>query len=297
LWPSFVNGFIFLLQYLYQVTVTLGVPSYGLAIIMFTILLKLVLFPLTVTQMRSMRAMQELQPKIKAIQDRYKDKPEKSQEAVMKLYKEAGANPFAGCLPLLVQMPILFALFSALRIAFNPASSNKIINMSHAGFLWIKNLGYADAPNISIKLATGGVQVIHNGLYILPVLTVIATFGQQYVISMTSTGKLDPNQKTMLYTMPLFIGYLASMYPAGLALYWVVFSVVGIIEQLIIKRMVTAGKVQEKPSSIEPAIIEPAIIEPAIMEPAIIEPAIAEEVNVVKPQKRRPTTRKRKNPA
>ena len=118
----------------------MGVPSYGLAIIMFTILLKIVLFPLTVTQMRSMRAMQELQPKIKAIQDRYKDKPEKSQEAVMKLYKEAGANPFAGCLPLLVQMPILFALFSALRTFFN----QKIAN---AGFLWIQNLGYADSPH------------------------------------------------------------------------------------------------------------------------------------------------------
>ncbi len=231
-WHSFVNGFILLLQYLYQASVAMGVPSYGLAIIMFTILLKIVLFPLTVTQMRSMRAMQELQPKIKAIQERYKDKPEKSQEAVMKLYKEAGANPFAGCLPLLVQMPILFALFSALRTFFN----QKIAN---AGFLWIQNLGYADSPHVK-NLATG--LYFHNGFYILPVLTVVATFGQQYVISLSTSGKIDPNQKTMLYTMPLFIGYLASMYPAGLALYWVFFSLVGIAEQLIIRRMVVARK-------------------------------------------------------
>jgi YidC/Oxa1 family membrane protein insertase len=208
----------------------MGVPSYGLAIILFTILLKLILFPLTVTQMRSMRAMQELQPKIKAIQDRYKDKPEKSQEAVMKLYKDNGANPFAGCLPLLVQMPILFALFSALRTFFNPSMGNKFINVAHAGFLWIPNMGLKDP------------------YYILPVLTVIATFGQQFVISQTNSGKIDSSQKTMLYTMPLFIGYLASMYPAGLALYWVVFSIAGIVEQLIIKRMVASGKEHEQPS-------------------------------------------------
>ena len=143
---SFVNGFIVILQYLYRVSVAMGVPSYGLAIIMFTILLKVVLFPLTVTQMRSMKAMQELQPKIKAIQERYKDKPQKSQEAVMKLYKEAGANPFAGCLPLLIQMPVLFALFSALRTAFNPASSNKLLMWHMPDFYGLKTWGMRMRP-------------------------------------------------------------------------------------------------------------------------------------------------------
>lgn len=274
MWHSFVNGFILLLQYLYQASVALGVPSYGLAIIMFTILLKIVLFPLTVTQMRSMRAMQELQPKIKAIQERYKDKPEKSQEAVMKLYKEAGANPFAGCLPLLVQMPILFALFSALRTFFNPALNNKFIDVAHAGFLWIPNLGVKDP------------------YYILPILTVFATFGQQYVISLSTTGKIDPNQKTMLYTMPLFIGYLASMYPAGLALYWVVFSVAGIIEQLIIKRMIVVGREQEQPSSTIPPMIDVR----EQKQPSSTIPSMTEEVNSGKPQESR-TARKRKRHA
>lgn len=226
-WHSFVSAFSFILQYLYQLTVAMGIPSYGLAIILFTVLMKMVLFPLTVTQMRSMRAMQELQPKIKAIQDRYKDKPEKSQEAVMKLYKEAGANPFAGCLPLLIQMPILFALFTALRNFFNPAISPAFVDKLHAGFLWIPNLGVRDP------------------YFILPILTVIATFGQQYVISMSSSGKIDPNQKTMLYIMPLFIGYLANMYPAGLALYWVTFSLAGVAEQMIIMRMAKAGRKKE----------------------------------------------------
>ncbi|MGD0152767.1 MAG: YidC/Oxa1 family membrane protein insertase [Thermacetogeniaceae bacterium] len=227
-WSGFVSGFSYLLQYLYQVSALLGVPSYGLAIIMFTILVKLVLFPLTVSQMRSMRVMQELQPKIKAIQDKYKDKSEKSQEAVMKLYKEAGANPFAGCLPLLVQMPILFALFSALRSFFDPVKHPLYVDLTHAGFLWIPNLGFRD-PH-----------------FILPVLTAIATFGQQYFTSITTSGKMDPNQKTMLYTMPLFIGYLANSFPAGLALYWVVFSMAGIVEQIVIKRMVVVGREKEQ---------------------------------------------------
>jgi len=227
LWQSFVSGFSLLLQYLYQTTEFVGVPSYGIAIILFTLLVKLVLFPLTVTQMRSMRAVQELQPKVKAIQERYKDKPEKSQEAVMKLYKEAGANPFAGCLPLLVQMPILFALFSALRDFFSPTAHPAYVDLAHSGFLWVPNLGAPD-------------------LYFLPILTAVATFGQQYVTSFTTSGKMDANQKMMLYTMPLFIGYLARTFPAGLALYWVIFSIVGIIEQLVIKRMVVAGREQKQ---------------------------------------------------
>lgn len=226
LWQSFVSGFSLLLQYLYEVTELLGVPSYGVAIILFTLLVKLVLFPLTVTQMRSMRAVQELQPKVKAIQERYKDKPEKSQEAVMKLYKEAGANPFSGCLPLLVQMPILFALFSALRDFFSPTMHPAYVDLARAGFLWVPNLGSPD-------------------LIFLPILTAVATFGQQYATSFTTSGKMDANQKMMLYTMPLFIGYLARTFPAGLALYWVIFSVVGVIEQLIIKRMVVAGREQK----------------------------------------------------
>jgi YidC/Oxa1 family membrane protein insertase len=246
-WQGFVNGFIILLQYLYQVSVAMHVPSYGLAIIMFTVLIKVVLFPLTVSQMRSMRAMQELQPKIKEIQEKYKSKPEKSQEAVMKLYKDAGANPLAGCLPLVIQMPILFALFSALRSAFNPAATNKIIDMSHAGFLWIKNLGYADSPNPKPPYI-GAPPMLHNGLFILPILTVIATFAQQYIISVSMTGKIDPNQKTMLYIMPFFIGYLALMYPAGLALYWVIYSMAGVVEQIIIKKMIMAGREQKQPS-------------------------------------------------
>jgi len=223
-----------LIQSFYEVTVSLKIPSYGVAIILFTIAIKLVLFPLTLKQMRSMRAMQILQPKIKALQERYKGQPEKAQQAIMNLYKEAGANPFSGCLPLIVQMPVLFALFSALQAFFNPTYLQKSnlhlppgVDLSHAGFLWIPNLGKPD-PYI-----------------ILPILTVIVTFLQQYITSITTSGKVDPTQRTMLIVMPIFIGWMAYTFPAGLALYWVVFTLVSTIEMFVISRTIKMEKGKE----------------------------------------------------
>ncbi|HHW40183.1 MAG TPA: membrane protein insertase YidC [Syntrophomonadaceae bacterium] len=224
---------MYLIQYFYEVTVSLKIPSYGLAIIFFTIAVKLVLFPLTLKQMRSMRAMQVLQPKIKALQERYKGQPEKAQREIMNLYKEAGANPFSGCLPLLVQMPVLFALFSALQAFFNPVYLEKSklhlppgVDLTHAGFLWISNLGKPDH-------------------YVLPILTVLVTFLQQYITSLTTSGKIDQTQRSMLIVMPLFIGWMAYTFPAGLALYWVVFTLVSTVEMLVIKRTVKTEKEKE----------------------------------------------------
>jgi YidC/Oxa1 family membrane protein insertase len=204
----------------------MGFPNYGLAIIFFTITVKLILFPLTNTQMRSMHVMQELQPKIKDLQTKFKDK-NKAQQAVMELYKKENVNPTAGCLPLLVQMPILYALFASLRVFFDPKLHPVYVNLAYAKFLWIPNLGKPD-------------------LIWLPLLTVVATFFQQYVTSISSTGKIDQTQKSMLFIMPLFIGYMARSFPSGLALYWVVYSLWGIVEMFVIKRMLKAGREQDQ---------------------------------------------------
>lgn len=223
MWQSFVQGFSQIIQSLYVATVWLKIPSYGIAIILFTILVKLVLFPLTKAQMKSMSVMQELQPKIKAIQDKYKDKPEKAQQAMMELYKEKGANPFAGCLPLLIQMPIIFALFSSLRTFFDPALHPPYVDLSKAGFIWIQNLGQPDP-------------------IVLPLLTVVVTFFQQYFTSMASAGKIDQTQKTMLIIMPLFVGWIARTLPAGLTLYWVVFGLFSAVEMIVIRRSLKVAK-------------------------------------------------------
>jgi len=126
-----------------------GFPNYGIAIILFTLVTKTLLYPLTDKQMKSMKAMQELSPQLKALQEKYKDDREAQQKAVANLYKESGVNPMAGCLPLLVQMPILSGMFYAFR------NYNYV---SHPGFLWITNLSGTDH------------------LYSLPVLAALTTY-------------------------------------------------------------------------------------------------------------------------
>jgi len=237
LWGTIVSGFSSLIQYLYEWTVTLGLPSYGLAIIMITILVKVALFPLTNSQMKSMRGMQELQPKLKQLQERYKDDPQKMQAQVMGLYKENGVSPFSSCLPLLIQMPILIAFYQALY-------KMEFTNTAHAAFLWISNL------------ANKGTEEGLFGL-LLPILAAATTYYQQRI---STVDPNDPTQKMMLITMPLFIGYMAYTFQAGLALYWVAFNVLSIIQQVWVNKKYgrpgAALKVASEGSAAESVILQ-----------------------------------------
>jgi len=211
---AIVDGMTWLLNWLYQVTGSLGIPNYGLAIIFLTIIIKVVLYPLTKKQMKSMLVMQQLQPKVKEIQDKWKNKdPQKMQQMVMDLYKQNNVNPAAGCLPLLIQMPILIALYKSL-FAF------PYINEAHANFIWVNNLSATDP------------------YFILPVLAGATTYFQSKMTTMSN----DPTQRMMLYIMPIFIAWISATVPAGLALYWVVFNIVGIIQQFFINKQVLALK-------------------------------------------------------
>ncbi len=197
---------------LYQVTVMIGFPSYALAIILISILLKIILFPLMQKQMKSTMNMQEVQPKLEYLQKKYKNNPEKMNEEVMKLYKEYNVNPMAGCLPLLIQMPILIGLFGALRqYDFDP--------IEHATFFWIPNLADKDP------------------FYILPVL-VAATMFLQQKISMATTPQAaeNPTMKTMLYIMPAMMLFVCWSMPSGLCLYWAFFSILSIIQQFFMNK-------------------------------------------------------------
>lgn len=208
------------IQFFYTLTASAGIPNYGLAIIIFTVMVKLLLFPLTRSQINSMRAMQEIQPKIREIQEKHKNNPQKAQQLMLELYQKNGVNPFSGCLPLLIQMPILFALFSALRKFFDPQLHPAYVNLDHASFFWINNLGSPDPV-------------------ILPILAVIFTFLQQ---KLSTPGSVDQTQKTMLYIMPIFMGWIARSFPAGLALYWVVYSIISGLENYILRRQPVAAK-------------------------------------------------------
>ena len=189
-----------ILNVFYQLTATLGFPSYGLAIILMTLVIKMIMYPLTVKQVKSMKGMQILQPKMKELQTKYKDKPEKLQQEMIKLYKETGVNPMAGCLPLVLQMPIFIIIFYGLRdFTFNGATS----------FLWLTDLAQPDP------------------LYILPVLSALTTYYQQ---KQTST-EMNQQAKMMLMFMPLFIGYISTTFSSGLVLYWVTMNTVQIVQQ------------------------------------------------------------------
>jgi len=182
--------------------------NYGWAIIGLTLLVQLAVWPLTRRQTKSMLAMKELTPKLQELQKKYKNQPEKLNKEMLALYRAHGVNPFSGCLPLLLQFPILIALFNVLRTYPYPVDS--------AGFLWIPDLGKADP------------------WYILPLLTVITTYISQKQVT------TDPKQAQMLVAMPLLIGWMATRFPAGLALYWVVQNAVRIAQQWWDTRTLTA---------------------------------------------------------
>ena len=192
-----------MLESLFAITSAAGFASYGWAIILLTIIVKMVLYPLTVKQVKSMKAMQELSPKMKKIQEKYKDNPQMMQQKIGALYKDAGVNPLAGCLPLLIQMPILMGMYYSLYNFNYPTPES-------AYFLWMTSMSDPDP------------------LYILPVLSALTTFLQQ---KMTTTDSNNPQMKMMMFIMPLFIGWISINFPSGLVLYWVTMNVVQIVQQ------------------------------------------------------------------
>ncbi|MDT3700058.1 MAG: YidC/Oxa1 family membrane protein insertase [Thermincola sp.] len=224
-----VNPMTEILNFFYNLTKTMGVPSYGLAIIFLTILIKMALFPLSVKQMRSLKITQQLQPKIKAVQEKYKNEPQKAQAAVMEIYKQYGANPLSGCLPLLVQMPILIALYQTLyNFKFPEAAHASFLYNPNLGF-WIENLKQPDK------------------YLVMPILAVITTFALQKM----TTNVQDQTQKTMLYVMPLFIGFITYSMPSGLGLYWVVTNIVGAVQQYFINKQPLPVVIKEEVSENE----------------------------------------------
>lgn len=214
IFEALVDGMTLILNLLYGVTAAIGMPNYGMAIVLLTVIIKVVLYPLNYKQMHSMVAMQRLQPKIKEIQEKYKKDPQKMQQKMMELYKEQGVNPLSGCLPLLIQLPILIALYRALLKLF---ATPGVENMN---FLWIANLGQ---------------KGIHHPVdMLLPLLAGVSTYWQMRLVPQAS-GQ-EQMQRMMSLTMPAFIAYITITLPAGLGLYWVVFNLLSIAQQYIMNR-------------------------------------------------------------
>lgn len=208
-----VQGMTYLLNILFNLSAAVGLPNYGIAIILLTVLIKTIIYPLTYKQMASMRKTVSLQPKIKAIQEKYKNDKEKANTAVMELYKEHNVNPMGGCLPIVIQLPIFWALYSTLR-NFKYDPSNVSAHM-FLGFDLTHIYGFTLTPHL-----------------ILPIFAAATTYFQTKVTN--PNASTDPTQKTMLYMMPLFFAYISATVPSGLALYWVTMNCVSILQQLYI---------------------------------------------------------------
>lgn len=180
--------------------------NYGWAIILFTVLIRVLLYPLMRNMYRSMAKMQELQPKIQEIQDEYEDREEQQKE-MMALYKEEDVNPMGGCLPMFIQLPILILLWRAIMY------SSEAIHMS-PGFLWLSDLSQSDP------------------YYILVVLTVVTMIVQQQM--MQSPGGGGGQSKLMSFGFPLFMGIFLRDFPAGLWLYYFLTQIFMIGQQAFI---------------------------------------------------------------
>ena len=195
------------------------IPNYGWVIIIFSIIVKLILYPLTKSSMRSMQRMKKLQPIITEMKEKYKDDQQKQNVEMMKLYKEYGVNPAGGCLPMALQMPILFALFTIFR---------STIELRHQPFMfWIDDLSAPDILiSLPMKLPVIGMSFI-SGLALLMAITM---FIQQ---KMTVN---DPRQKSMVYIMPLMFWFLFNSFPSGLNLYYFMFNILSIGQQYLINK-------------------------------------------------------------
>ena len=211
------------------------IPNYGIVIILFSILIKLALSPLTKQSFMSMGKMSKLQPKIAELKEKYSEDKQKIQKETMKLYSTYGINPAGGCLPMVLQMPILFALFSFFRVA---------IEIRHEPFLWIKDLA---SPDFIYTLPFTIPIVNINQIAILAPLLGITMFFQQKM-----TMK-DPSQKAMVYMMPIMMTFMFMNFSSGLNLYYMMFNLLSISQQYFINKkqgqveLVPVDKKNQKP--------------------------------------------------
>lgn len=194
------------------------ISNWGLVIIVFSIMIKLVTMPFTRSQMQAMRKMQALQPMMNEVREKYKDDQKKQQEETFKMYRTYGVNPAGGCLPMILQMPILFALYAVLR---------NVIELRQAPFVgWINDLSVPDALfKFGTHVPILGDQL--SGLTLLMGITMVV----QSIFQTT-----DPRQKAMAYIMPIFFTFLFNNLPSGVALYYFMFNIFGIAQQVYNKQ-------------------------------------------------------------
>lgn len=203
------------------------IPNWGVSIILMTIVLKLVLYPLTKKSSMSTLKMQEFQPQIKELQAKYKGSPEKLNAEMAKFYKEVGYNPLSGCLPLLIQFPLIFAMYGLFSNYFEFRGAMFIPG-------WIPDLSVSD----SVGIFPEGIPVIGGmAISVLPVIYVASQLLFTKVTQSTATAAGNSSMKIMMYAMPLIFFFMFYSAPAGLLLYWTVSNLLQLVQQLTINKI------------------------------------------------------------
>jgi len=201
------------------------VHNYGWSIVVLTIAINILLFPLKISSLKSMKKMQALQPQVKALNEKYKGiglrdpRKSKQNEELMALYKKHGVNPMGGCMPMVLQIPFFFAFYKVLRVA---------IELRGAEWLWVTDLS----------------QPEHLAIRILPIAMVISQFAAQ---KMTPTTTPHASQQRVMYMMPLFMGFIFYGVSSGLVLYWLTSNLVGVAQQLIINKIGDSSGIPAEP--------------------------------------------------
>jgi YidC/Oxa1 family membrane protein insertase len=193
------------------------VGNYGISIIIMTVIIRLIILPLYSMQLKSNEQMQAVQPKVKEIQTKYKDNPEKMNEKLQELYSENKIRPAMGCLPLLIQLPIIWGLFGLLRNPMNYISNSDMVLAVHEPFLWIHDLSQPD-------------------LWALPIIAGVATYISMKITSTSSQADNSANasMKVMQYFMPVMIVWMGRTLPAGLCMYWIMSYIFQIVQTKVI---------------------------------------------------------------
>jgi YidC/Oxa1 family membrane protein insertase len=189
--------------------------GWGLSIIFLTFITRIVILPLTIRQIRGMQELQRYQPQIKEIQAKYKDDRQRMQKEMMSFYQEHKINPFASCLPLILQLPVFLSLFYLLR---GPGFKEEVIASGNPGFLFI--------PSV-IEKATGGVLVVLIVLYV----------GTQLGAGLVMAATADRNQRLLMLALPVIFVPIIINFPAGLVVYWITTNVWTVGQQYVVKRL------------------------------------------------------------
>jgi YidC/Oxa1 family membrane protein insertase len=209
---------LYVMRFFHQAT-----SSYGMDIILLTLVIKLLMAPLTHKSYVSMKQMQKLQPQMEKLKEKFADDKEKLNKEIMELYRRNGVNPLGGCLPMLLQLPVFYGLYNALSTP---------IELRHAPFLWIKDLSKPDWESLRFTVPDWWPHALPAGIPVLTILMGASMFLQQWMTP--SAG--DPNQRKMMMIMPLMFTFMFVSFPAGLTVYWLVNNILTIAQQYWINR-------------------------------------------------------------